>query len=129
MMQQSIRGELILFYGRQISTQNIMIGFKPMIHDHNRYSQPNLGRTSRRGRYPPPLGKGEYILLKALLGALIGGCAMAIGSWLGVIVELGTMGLVTAELGTKNAYRGIRPWRRNWWISHRVARAWFTNQF
>ena len=61
-----------------------MIGFRPMIYDPQRDSQQNPSRTSRRGRYPPPLGKGEYILLKALLGALIGGCAMAIGSWLGV---------------------------------------------
>ena len=55
-----------------------------MIHDHHRYSQQNLDRTSRRDRYPPPLGQGEYILLKAMIGALIGGCAMAIGTWLGV---------------------------------------------
>ncbi len=61
-----------------------MIGFKPMIHDRHRYSQQNPDRTSRRGRYPPPLGQGEYILLKAMIGALIGGCAMAIGLWLGV---------------------------------------------
>jgi hypothetical protein len=61
-----------------------MMGFKPMIHDPYRYSQQNLDRKSRRGRYPPPVGQGEYILLKAMIGALIGGCALAIGSWLGV---------------------------------------------